>query len=279
MRNQAGILLTATLLVAALPSSAWSYRAGWTATGLYEKIVAVDCRDCEEELGIIIACKGNGKPAEVTVNAAASQTGTDGAQAPVTFTIDGEAFTRTAKTVEFGMIGFTPVFNMTPDDPIVAALQGGHRAFVTFNGQRSELGLKGSRDALDIFKAHCGWTQAGFLQNQQRAAAQGGGAPQAPAASAGPRGSQTPATPPKPISEATYKCEEGKAIDATYYPDSVDLTLTDGRSLELPQVISGSGTRYANADESFVFWSKGDTAFVTEGSDDTMTFRDCVAIP
>ena len=41
-----------------------------------------------------------------------------------------------------------------------------------------------------------------------------------------------------------------------------------------PQV----GARYANADESFVFWNKGDTAFVTEGAADTMTFKDCVAI-
>lgn len=81
-----------------------------------------------------------------------------------------------------------------------------------------------------------------------------------------------------PIASVTFKCEGDKAIDATFYPDSVDLTLTDGRSMELPQVISGSGTRYANADESFVFWSKGDTAFVTEGSDDNMTFKDCVAI-
>jgi membrane-bound inhibitor of C-type lysozyme len=48
--------------------------------------------------------------------------------------------------------------------------------------------------------------------------------------------------------------------------------------MELPQVISGSGARYANADESFVFWNKGDTAFVTEGSDDNMTYKDCVAI-
>jgi membrane-bound inhibitor of C-type lysozyme len=87
-----------------------------------------------------------------------------------------------------------------------------------------------------------------------------------------------PAFAETPIATAIYKCDGDKGIDATYYPDSVALTLTDGRSLELPQVISGSGTRYANADESFVFWSKGDTAFVTEGADDNMSFKDCVAI-
>jgi len=79
-----------------------------------------------------------------------------------------------------------------------------------------------------------------------------------------------------PIASATFKCEDGKSIDATFYADKVDLKLSDGRTMELPQVISGSGTRYANKDESFVFWSKGDTAFVTEGSDENMTFKDCV---
>jgi membrane-bound inhibitor of C-type lysozyme len=87
-----------------------------------------------------------------------------------------------------------------------------------------------------------------------------------------------PALAETPIATAIYKCEGNKGIDATYFPDSVDLMLTDGRSMELPQVISGSGARYANADESFVFWNKGDTAFVTEGSDDAMTFKDCLAI-
>ncbi|MFD0988274.1 MliC family protein [Methyloligella solikamskensis] len=80
----------------------------------------------------------------------------------------------------------------------------------------------------------------------------------------------------KPIAEAVFKCDGDKAIDATFYDDKVDLTLSDGRSMDLPQVISGSGARYANADESFVFWNKGNTAFVTEGPDETMTFENCI---
>ncbi|MEI7480174.1 MAG: DUF333 domain-containing protein [bacterium] len=43
--------------------------------------------------------------------------------------------------------------------------------------------------------------------------------------------------------------------------------------MTLPQVISASGARYANTDESFVFWNKGDTAFVNEG--DKQTYVDC----
>jgi len=79
-----------------------------------------------------------------------------------------------------------------------------------------------------------------------------------------------------PIASATFKCKEGKSIDATFYDDKVDLKLSDGRTMDLPQVISGSGARYANKDESVVFWNKGDTAFVTEGKDEAMTFEDCV---
>lgn len=51
----------------------------------------------------------------------------------------------------------------------------------------------------------------------------------------------------------------------------VQLELSDGRELTLPQVISGSGARYANRDESFVFWNKGRTAFVEEAGQQTYT--------
>lgn len=79
-----------------------------------------------------------------------------------------------------------------------------------------------------------------------------------------------------PVSEVKFVCKDDKSIDATFYSDKVELTLSDGRSMTLPQTMSGSGIRYANADETFVFWSKGDTAFVTEGADEKETFSDCV---
>ena len=86
-----------------------------------------------------------------------------------------------------------------------------------------------------------------------------------------------PALAETPVATANFKCAKGKSIAATSYAYKVDLKLSDGRTMTLPQVISGSGARYANADESFVFWNKGDTAFVTEGADETMTYSDCVA--
>jgi len=43
------------------------------------------------------------------------------------------------------------------------------------------------------------------------------------------------------------------------------------------QAISASGARYANTDESIVFWNKGDTAFIQEG--DVTTYENCVVVP
>jgi membrane-bound inhibitor of C-type lysozyme len=81
----------------------------------------------------------------------------------------------------------------------------------------------------------------------------------------------------QPVSKVKYACADSKTIEAAYFADKVDLTLSDGRSMSLPQTMSGSGIRYADAGETFVFWSKGDTAFATEGDPDMPTFADCVA--
>ena len=84
-----------------------------------------------------------------------------------------------------------------------------------------------------------------------------------------------PALAETPVAIATFKCQGGKSIEATFCASSVSLTLSDGRSLTVPQAMSGSGARYANKDETFVFWNKGDTAFVTEGNDGKDTYSGC----
>lgn len=75
----------------------------------------------------------------------------------------------------------------------------------------------------------------------------------------------------------SYTCKDGKALIATYGDQKVEVALSDGRLLKLLQTISGSGIRYANDDESIVFWSKGKGAFVMEG--DATTYEDCVEAP
>jgi membrane-bound inhibitor of C-type lysozyme len=66
---------------------------------------------------------------------------------------------------------------------------------------------------------------------------------------------------------ALFRCDAGRTVHAVFSNgprSSVSLVLSDGRSLSLPQSRSASGARYANADQSFVFWNKGDTAFIEE---------------
>jgi membrane-bound inhibitor of C-type lysozyme len=75
---------------------------------------------------------------------------------------------------------------------------------------------------------------------------------------------------------AWFSCAGGKTIDAAFFnaaPSHVDLVLSDGRRLTLPQAMSGSGARYASADERVVFWNKGDTAFIDEQG--RQTYADC----
>jgi membrane-bound inhibitor of C-type lysozyme len=95
---------------------------------------------------------------------------------------------------------------------------------------------------------------------------------------------------PAPLQTVRYSCEQGKSLVADYFdgptrtaPNGmpipgghVVLTLPGGKRLTLPQTLSGSGIRYANSDESFVFWSKGNTAFVEEGPNHTQTYSGCV---
>lgn len=86
------------------------------------------------------------------------------------------------------------------------------------------------------------------------------------------------------VTSANYICEGNKKIMASYYDGPtisvnpgeppkptglVEIILSDGRSVSLPQTISGSGIRYATGDESIIFWSKGKTAFVDENNIET----------
>ena len=75
----------------------------------------------------------------------------------------------------------------------------------------------------------------------------------------------------------TFMCPDNKSITATFHlPDdaSVDIVLSDGRTMNLPHAESASGARYANADESFVFWNKGTSAFIEEHG--KTTYDGCV---
>ncbi|MFA6354359.1 MAG: MliC family protein [Candidatus Paceibacterota bacterium] len=93
------------------------------------------------------------------------------------------------------------------------------------------------------------------------------------------------------VAQANYVCNGGGTIDATFYKGEaqpvkpgeppipsgmVKIILSDGRTFNLSQTISADGGRYANSDESFVFWSKGDGAMVLEDNIEK-NYTGCVA--
>ncbi|HOK20993.1 MAG TPA: MliC family protein [Candidatus Paceibacterota bacterium] len=91
------------------------------------------------------------------------------------------------------------------------------------------------------------------------------------------------------INQVSYLCQDNKNIQASFYSGpapsikpgeppvpvgKVEIILSDGRNLILPQTIAADGARYANSDESFVFWSKGNGAFVLENNSES--YQNCV---
>jgi len=104
--------------------------------------------------------------------------------------------------------------------------------------------------------------------------------------------SQDATTVPTGVNIA-YACNEGATIAATLYQGdapatstpgeppvptgSVHVVLSDGRTFDLDQTISADGVRYANENESFVFWSKGNGAIVLENNEQN-TYLGCVRI-
>jgi membrane-bound inhibitor of C-type lysozyme len=106
------------------------------------------------------------------------------------------------------------------------------------------------------------------------------------------RHASAPATN-QPIATVVYSCDAGKSISATFYNGptkpatsadqpptpggSVALTLSDGRAMTLKQTISADGGRYANTDESFVFWGKGNGALVLENGQQK-SYTGCIAL-
>ncbi|HET8575378.1 MAG TPA: MliC family protein [Candidatus Paceibacterota bacterium] len=84
----------------------------------------------------------------------------------------------------------------------------------------------------------------------------------------------TTATSTTQTSAVAYACPSGKNVSASFSQtgDSVDLQLADGSTVTLNRTKSADGGRYANADESVVFWDKGNQAMLTQdGTTETCT--------
>jgi len=84
------------------------------------------------------------------------------------------------------------------------------------------------------------------------------------------RSNMDPSTSPITI----YSCEDGQNIWVAYGENQAQISLPNGRFINLPQTVSASGMRYANSDESFVFLTKGKTSSLEENGE--ITFSNCV---
>jgi membrane-bound inhibitor of C-type lysozyme len=77
------------------------------------------------------------------------------------------------------------------------------------------------------------------------------------------------------MSTGSFLCSNGEPLDIIFTEESAIVAVRD-QVIELPQVIAASGARYANADESFVLWNKGDTVMVQESGE--TTYDNCVMV-
>ncbi len=82
----------------------------------------------------------------------------------------------------------------------------------------------------------------------------------------------------------TYACNDRKSIKATFIEttgttsvQTAKVMLSDGRTMTLSHTRAADGVRYANPDESFVFWSKGNGALVLENSE-SKSYIGCIAV-
>ena len=95
---------------------------------------------------------------------------------------------------------------------------------------------------------------------------------------AGSSGDDTSIPVPDPLAKypgVLFECEGDKALKAEFLEEKVNLALSDGRQVSLPEIAPATEgeTRYANTNESFVFWNKGNIASIAENW--ATTYSDC----
>jgi len=87
------------------------------------------------------------------------------------------------------------------------------------------------------------------------------------------------------IATISYTCADDKSFvarielkpEATYEdPGHAELLGADGSTLLLTQTIAASGARFANEDESIVYWIKGTGAFIQQNGE--TVYADCEGV-
>jgi membrane-bound inhibitor of C-type lysozyme len=75
--------------------------------------------------------------------------------------------------------------------------------------------------------------------------------------------------------DVVFVCDENKSIHAVFYERGVRVGFPKEPELFLLQTISASGARYANVDESLVFWNKGDEVLIMHNNEMDLSFKNC----
>ncbi len=80
-------------------------------------------------------------------------------------------------------------------------------------------------------------------------------------------------TMPVVTNTTMYSCDAGTTITAGFSTSAVHVALSDGRSFDLPQVVSADGAQYTNGTVALI--TKGDQAFLQENG--KTTYDNCIA--
>lgn len=78
---------------------------------------------------------------------------------------------------------------------------------------------------------------------------------------------------PEVVSEEALTCSDGTVLETQLLDNEHIIVSLNGVPYELSPVVSASGARYANADESFVFWNKGNVSMILV--DGEVVFENC----
>lgn len=93
------------------------------------------------------------------------------------------------------------------------------------------------------------------------------------------------------VASVVYTCDAGKTISVTYFDGptpatpqpgeppvptgSIEASFNGAASTTLRQTISADGARYASADETLVFWNKGDEAIIMRNNAMDIEYANC----
>ncbi|NJM30905.1 MAG: hypothetical protein HC855_13110 [Rhizobiales bacterium] len=131
-------------------------RGDWISeVGPTKEMLVTDC-PCEDYTQMIeITCKPKSGTVHVELHDFLGKEGKDGDAVEVEFAIDGKTTRHAAILSNFSDGELQPVFDTTPNDDLFAAIAGGKRLVMTYQGRKAETALRGSSKAIAAMGAYC----------------------------------------------------------------------------------------------------------------------------